>query len=414
VTDPPGPSSGHLWRRPGFGWLIVAEGLAAVASQALFVALTLLVLERWGAGASLGLVLAAGSVPQALLMPLGGVASDRWGARRVVVVTSCAHAIVLGALAVLVVVGEPSLTVLAVIGAAGGMAHAFHQPAALSLPPAVVGRDALPRANAVLHGTEAMADVLVPAAVALTVTAVGLRPSFVVIAVVAVVSAVATTMLARSLRRSAPTRGLPVPGARAEGVLDSVRSGLAAARRSPMVGYAVAVLAVLNVFVVAPVVVGGAALGREHLGSSAGFGWLLSAFGVGSVAGLLAAGRLGLPSRPARVAAMLVASIGILLAVMGLATTAVVLVLAAVGIGAAGGYLNVLLVSWLQADVPTALLGRVMSLVAVAAVALDPLGLALAGILLGASSEALFLTCAAVVTACGLLGVVVAPVRRLS
>ncbi|MGL5850439.1 MAG: MFS transporter [Phycicoccus sp.] len=401
----PGSSAGRVWRRPGFGWLVLAEGLASVAGQAVFVALTLLVLDRWGAGASLGAVLAAASVPQALLMPLGGVASDRWGATRVVAVTSAVHAVVLGVLAVLVVYGEPSLSVLAVLAVAGGLADAFHAPAALSLPPAVVGRAGLPRANAVLHGTEALADVLVPAAVATTVAAVGIGPSFVVIAVAAGLSTVATWLLARSLRRAGTTERTTVPGRATESVRDSIRAGLAAARHMPVVAYAIVVLAVLNVFVVAPVVIGGAALSTQALGSSTGFGWLLSAFGVGSVAGLLVAAWLRTPRRPALVTAVLVASIGPLLAVLGLAAGAVVVVLAAVGIGAAGGYLGVLVVTWLQQSVPAELLGRVMSLVAVATVALDPLGLALAGLLLGASTEVLFVSCAVVVTACGVLGV---------
>ncbi|MGL5864378.1 MAG: MFS transporter [Dermatophilaceae bacterium] len=414
ATAEPRSPSGGIWRRPGFGWLVLAEGLGSVAGQAVFVALTLLVLERWGAGASLGAVLAAASVPQALLMPLGGVASDRWGASRVVVVTSGLHAAVLGVLAALVVHGQPSLIALALLAAAGGLADAFHQPAALSLPPAVVDRAALPRANAVLRGTEAMADALVPAAVATTVAAVGIRPSFVVIAAAAGLSTIATWLLARSLRRTGAAGRATERGAAAESVRDSMRAGLSAARHTPTVTYAIAVLAVLNVFVVAPVVVGGAALSTQALGSPTGFGWLLSAFGVGSVGGLLAAAQLRTPRRPALVTAVLVASIGALLAIMGLAAGAAVVVLAAVGIGAAGGYLDVLVVTWLQRSVPAALLGRVMSLVAVAAVALDPLGLALAGLLLGASTQVLFLSCAVVVAACGVLGVVATPVRRLS
>ncbi|MGL4744496.1 MAG: MFS transporter [Dermatophilaceae bacterium] len=408
------PPSGGIWRRPGFGWLVLAEGLASVASQAVFVALTLLVLERWGAGASLGAVLAAAAVPQALLLPLGGVTSDRWGPARVVAVTSAVHAVVLGALAALVVYGEPSLPVLAVIAAAGGLADAFHQPAALSLPPAVVDRAALPRANAVLHGTEAVADVVVPAAVATTVAAVGIRPSFVVIAAAAGLSTVATWLLTRSLRRAGVTGRAADPGAASESVRSALRAGLSVARRTPMVAYAIVVLTVLNVFVVAPVVVGGAALSTEALGSSTGFGWLLSAFGVGSVGGLLAAAWFRMPRRPALVTAVLVASIGALLAVMGLVAAATAVVLAAVGIGAAGGYLGVMVVTWLQGSVPAALLGRVMSLVAVATVALDPLGLALAGLLLGASTQVLFVSCAVVVTACGVVGIVATPVRRLS
>ncbi|HEX7170373.1 MAG TPA: hypothetical protein VF206_06035, partial [Rubrobacter sp.] len=66
------PLEGLSFRR-----LWAGAGLSMLADQAFLVALTWLVLRLAGSGAELGAVLAVASVPGAILMPLGGVLSDR-------------------------------------------------------------------------------------------------------------------------------------------------------------------------------------------------------------------------------------------------------------------------------------------------------------------------------------------------
>ena len=66
------PLRGRSFRR-----LWAGAGFSMLADQAFLVALTWLVLRVAGSGAELGAVLAVASVPGAVLMPLGGVLSDR-------------------------------------------------------------------------------------------------------------------------------------------------------------------------------------------------------------------------------------------------------------------------------------------------------------------------------------------------
>src|SRR5215210_7513252 len=61
-----------------FRWLWAGARLSMLADQAFLVALTWLVLRVAGSGAELGAVLAVTSVPGALLIPVGGVLSDRF------------------------------------------------------------------------------------------------------------------------------------------------------------------------------------------------------------------------------------------------------------------------------------------------------------------------------------------------
>jgi len=71
--------------------------------------------------------------------------------------------------------------------------------------------------------------------------------------------------------------------------------------------------------------------------------------------------------------------------------TAAIVVAAVIGIGEA--YLGVVLIAWLQDRVPEEMRGRVMSLVAFAVVALDPLSFAVAGALLPAGTTVTFTVC---------------------
>jgi hypothetical protein len=59
--------------------------------------------------------------------------------------------------------------------------------------------------------------------------------------------------------------------------------------------------------------------------------------------------------------------------------------------GACIGYVNIVAISWIQARVPTDLVGRVMSLVMLMSFGITPLSLGLAGALLDLDATALFL-----------------------
>ena len=157
----------------------------------------------------------------------------------------------------------------------------------------------------------------------------------------------------------------------------------------PTVRTVLLVLAVLNLAVVGPVLVGGAVLAEQRFGGPAALGVLFAGFGAGSLAGLLAAG-----ARPPRHrGAVLVAGtavVGVGTAALGLPTGLGAATAAAAVIGIGEAYLGVVLVAWLQELVLAHLRGRVMSLVALAVVAFDPLSYALAGALLPLGVAALF------------------------
>ncbi len=173
------------------------------------------------------------------------------------------------------------------------------------------------------------------------------------------------------------------------------------------------VIATLNVAVIGPMLVGGAVLAEQRLGGAAVLGLVFTGFGAGSLLGLLAAGARP-PTRRGLILIGGTAVIGAGTVGFGFVGTigAAVAVAAVIGIGAA--YLGVVLVAWLQERVPEQLRGRVMSLVVLAAAALNPLSYALAGVLLPAGTTVMFSVCGVLILLCAAATATAPAVRRLT
>jgi MFS family permease len=128
---------------------------------------------------------------------------------------------------------------------------------------------------------------------------------------------------------------------------------------------------------------------RYHAGP-AGLGLLVTAWAVGGLTGTLVAGNARL-ERQGRIVLGGLAVAGSAVAVVGIAPSILVAFAAfAVG-GLCTGYVNIVAVSWLQARVELAMLGRVMGLVMLMGFGISPLSMAVAGALIDVNATALFL-----------------------
>ena len=114
------------------------------------VALAFAVLGLGGSATDLGLVVAAGTVPLALLLLVGGVWADRLDRRRVMLVCDAVRAVVQGLLAALLIGGVAQIWHLAVLAAVSGAAQAFFEPAMTGMVPQVVSAPRLGQANALV------------------------------------------------------------------------------------------------------------------------------------------------------------------------------------------------------------------------------------------------------------------------
>lgn len=100
---------------------------------------------RVGGPSQVGLVVAAGALPRAVLMLGGGVVADRFGPLRVAVVSDAIRCAVVLAVAVAVVLTFPSVWLLVVVALIFGVVDAVFMPAVGALPPRITSPEQLAR-----------------------------------------------------------------------------------------------------------------------------------------------------------------------------------------------------------------------------------------------------------------------------
>jgi hypothetical protein len=134
-------------------------------------------------------------------------------------------------------------------------------------------------------------------------------------------------------------------------------------------------------------------------GDALTLGFLFAAFGAGSLVGVLAAGSLPHPRRFGSIVLTFVLLEGVGLGAIGVApSTAIIAVILAV-IGALNGWVNVVVIAWVQGRTDPEILGRTMSFLMLGSVVAAPLSLALAAVIVDTNATALFLASAALVIA---------------
>ncbi|MFF1690794.1 MFS transporter [Streptomyces sp. NPDC058254] len=137
------------------------------------IALAFAVLSLGGGPTGLGLVLAAGVIPQILLLLVGGVVADRFSRDQVMVWTNIISAVVEGAAALLLWAGRAEVWHLVVMSALCGAASAFFGPAAGGIVVEVVPATMRRQANALLKLSQNLVKIGGPAVGGVLVAAVG-------------------------------------------------------------------------------------------------------------------------------------------------------------------------------------------------------------------------------------------------
>ncbi|HEY1488620.1 MAG TPA: MFS transporter, partial [Micromonosporaceae bacterium] len=143
-SDTSTPINRSLYRDGAvLGWA-AAFGVSQLGDVVFFASLAY-VAAKLGSPALAGTVLACAAIPRAVLMLLGGAVTDRFDARRLMLTSDIACAVVLiGALAAIHEWGT-SAPILIAIGALFGTADAFYGPASYTFPRQLVPVDDLPR-----------------------------------------------------------------------------------------------------------------------------------------------------------------------------------------------------------------------------------------------------------------------------
>ncbi|MDT7584721.1 MAG: hypothetical protein QOE32_2271 [Pseudonocardiales bacterium] len=274
-----------------FGALCTARTVSFLGDTLSLVALLLYVADQTGQALAVAALLLVGDVLPALLGPLAGALADRYDLRRIMIGCELAQV----GLTVLLALWLPSLPVLLVLVAARALAAQVFAPASRTAVGRLVEPAALPGANAALGLGTNGAEALGPLLAAVLLPLLGVRG---VLLLDAGTFAVSALLLARlpALRRAGAADGDGAGGAleAPAGLGRATRDGLAYLLRARVARAVVlgtfAVVACNGIDDVALVF-----LNRDVLGGGdSAIAVLLSAVGIGLLAGYWLLGRLAL------------------------------------------------------------------------------------------------------------------------
>ena len=371
-----------LFRRD-FTLVVIGQTISLFGNAVLRFALPLYLLRQTGSAALFGVVGAAAFIPAVLCSPIGGVLADRVNKRNIMVCLDFCTAGLILAFALLLehipLVPLMVVCLMLLYGIAGA-----YQPAVQASIPLLAEPEQLTRANAVINMVGTLSGLLGPVIGGVLFGAFGIRPILWVSVVCFFLSAVMELFI-----------HIPhLPQEAAGGVLRIVARDLAESwrfirREKPVFLSVMTVLALFNMVLSAALIVGIPVAVVQVLGmSDLRLGITQAAMGLGGLLGGLLAGTLGQRLSPHHGSVCLLGCAGAA-GVMGLAVLPGVspqlsywIVTAAALLAMSSAMLfTVVLLTLVQAQVPSQLLGKVIACVQAVANCAAPLGQAGYGVL---------------------------------
>jgi DHA3 family tetracycline resistance protein-like MFS transporter len=358
-----------------FALLWTAMTVSLLGDGIYFVAIAWQVYELSDAPTALSVVGVAWTLPNVLLILVGGVLSDRFDRRSLMIVSDVVRGLAIGSIAYLSLAGTLELWHLIVLVAIYGAGEALFAPAFQAIVPDIVPTEHLVQANSLDMLMRPLGAQLVgPAIGGLLVAAFGPGTAFAIDAATFGISAICLLLMGR---RPLPLREDPIS---VRGALSDIAEGFRFARseRWLWTSLLAAALALLLFFGPAQVLLP-YVIKNDLSGGSGDYGLALAFVGVGSVAAAIVIGQRQLPRRPIAVMYGSWVAAMICVTLWGLAggVWQILAISVVRGVGISVG-----LVVWMtliHTRVPRHLLGRVSSVDWMLSMSLIPVSFALTG-----------------------------------
>ncbi len=266
-------------KEPSYRWLWLGMLGSFAGMQMQMLARGWLVVDKLdGSALDLGIVTSSSGAPLLLLSLFGGVISDRFPKRNLLVVTQSCNGIIALLVAVLIVTDLVQIWHMIVAAVLTGTVFAFNMPGRQSLIPELVSKDKLSNAVALNSAGMNLNRIIAPAAAGVLVAVIGL--SGVYFLVVGCYAFAAFTML--MIRPSRPSTST-----RTTSILQDLKAGLKYARSDSKIS-SLLLLALVPLLFAHPYQALLPVFAKNILGvGSDGLGFLMGAIGVGAVTGTL-------------------------------------------------------------------------------------------------------------------------------
>ncbi|HEX4519437.1 MAG TPA: MFS transporter [Gaiellaceae bacterium] len=270
-----------------FALLWTGMSVSLIGDGILLVALAWQTYELSGSASTLGWIAAAYVSPMVVVLLGGGVLTDRFERRKLMIVADLIRVVSVGAMGALAVTGHLGLWQLGLLAALTGVGDALFAPAFGSIVPEIVPRELLVEANSLDQFMRPLSNVIGPAIAGVLIASAGVGTAFVADAATFVIST--ATAFALTPR---PFQHVAERSAKRE-----LREGFAFVRARKWLWATLLISAVVMVgpaarYVLLPDLV------KNDLHASAGaLGFVYGAAAVGSIVGAVGYGQLGLVKR---------------------------------------------------------------------------------------------------------------------
>jgi len=353
-------------RRKTYRTVFLGQAVSAFGTALVPVALAFAVLRAKHSPTDLGIVLAATEGSSLAFYLLGGVISDRFTRKRVMIAADCARAATQIGLGLLFIEGNTGLAGICLLAGAGGAATGLFMPAAQGLTPQLVDGDELHEANILQSSTTSLMLLLGPAVAGVLTVSVGGGWAIVIDGTTFVINALSLSSLPSAVANGDPEAS----------ILTQLRDGWQAFVARAWYVQVVCSVAVANLGAGIFITLG--PVSAQHFGGAGAWAAILAVGAAGSALGTFAMMRTE-PTYPLRTGALLLMLWACLPIAVGVRPPLVVQCLVAAlgffGMTAS----NALLLTSVQKVVPTELLSRVLSYDYFLSFLSVPLGLAVAG-----------------------------------
>jgi len=386
-----------------FRWLLGAQLASLIGDYMVLAALPFAVFAIGGSAAQVGIAFGVDALALLALVLFGGVVGDRLSRRSLMIGADLVRSGAEALFAALLVSGHAELWQLLAVQVVHGSCSALFLPASSGLVPEVVREERLQAANALRGICASSAAMAGPALAGIALAALGPGLVFALDAASFLLSAAFLAMV----------RLCPKPAGRGS-VVAGLAEGWSEFRHRTWLWAVVVQFALLNALVFAPFYVFGASVAETSLGGPAAWAAILTACGIGELAGGLVA-LSWKPGQPLFVATTAIAAWAApaLLLAAGAPVGAIVVCAALAGAGLA--LFTALWQTTLQSHVPDEQLSRLSAYDWVGSLALMPAGYLLAGLTEAAVGPRGGLLIAGVAAIVATLAVASVPsVRRLS
>lgn len=370
-----------------FTLVVIGQIVSLFGNAAIRFALPLYLLNQTGSSALYGVVTAIAFLPSIILSPIGGIVADRVNKRNIMVVLDFFTAAIILAFSLLMnevnLVLLLTVTLMLLYGIAGA-----YQPSVQASVPALVSQDQFMAANSVINMVSSFASLIGPILGGILYSAYGLRPVLWVCTVCFVSSAVMEIFI-----------HIPFEKQVSEGtVWNIVKTDFAQSirfirREKPVIGKGLVIICGINLFMSAMIIVGLPYMITEVMDfpvekAAALYGLAEGALAAGGLAGGLCAG-LFAKKLSIKNAGNLLIICAVCVFPMGLSfilldsdmACYLIMMACCVALMIFSTIFTIQMMSFVQAETPQHLIGKVIAVALTISMCAQPVGNALYGIL---------------------------------